>query len=119
VHGPDETARAEQAGRALFGEEVAGLDERSLLEVFAEAPSTTLVRTRLDGPGLSLVDLLVETGLAPSRGRARTIIEQGGAYVNNRRQDDAGYTVGPDDLIAGRYLVLRRGKKDYHLVKVD
>jgi tyrosyl-tRNA synthetase len=119
VHGADETARAEQAGRALFGEEVAGLDERSLLEVFAEAPSTTLIRTRLDGPGLSLVDLLVETSLAPSRGRARTTIEQGGAYVNNRRQDDAGYTVGPTDLIDGRYLVLRRGKKDYHLVKFD
>jgi tyrosyl-tRNA synthetase len=119
VHGADETERAEQAGRALFSEEVAGLDERSLLEVFAEAPSTTLDRTRLDGPGLSLVDLLVETGLAPSRGRARTTIEQGGAYVNNRRQDDPGHTVGPNDLIDGRYLVLRRGKKDYHLVKFD
>jgi tyrosyl-tRNA synthetase len=119
VHGADETARAEQAGRALFSEEVAGLDERSLLEVFAEAPSTTVDRTRLDSPGLSLVDLLVETGLVPSRGRARTTIEQGGAYVNNRRQDDPGYTVDPTDLIDGRYLVLRRGKKDYHLVKFD
>ncbi len=69
VHGDDETARAEQAARALFGEEVAGLDERSLLEVFAEAPSTTLYRIRLDGPGLSLVDLRVETGLVPSVGR--------------------------------------------------
>jgi tyrosyl-tRNA synthetase len=119
VHGADETARAEQAGRALFSEEVAGLDERSLLEVFAEAPSTTLDRTRLDGPGLGLVDLWVETGLDPSRGRARTTIEQGGAYVNNRRQDEPGYTVGPTELIDGRYLVLRRGKKDYHLVKFD
>jgi tyrosyl-tRNA synthetase len=119
VHGADETARAEQAGRALFSEEVAGLDERSLLEVFAEAPSTTLDRSRLDGPGLSLVDLLVETGLDTSRGRARNTIEQGGAYVNNIRQNDPGYTVGPTDLIDGRYLVLRRGKKEYHLVKFD
>ncbi len=95
------------------------MDERSLLEVFAEAPSTTLGRARLDAPGLSLVDLLVETGLATSRGSARTTIEQGGAYVNNRRQDDPGYTVGPTDLIDGRYLVLRKGKKNYHLVKFD
>ena len=62
VHGPTETERAEQAGAALFGEEVAELDERTLLDVFADAPSTTLARSRLDGPGLALVDLLVETG---------------------------------------------------------
>jgi tyrosyl-tRNA synthetase len=119
VHGAEETARAEQVGLALFGEEVAGLDERSLLDVFADAPSTTLDRIRLDGEGLGLVDLLVETGLAPSRGRARTTVGQGGAYVNNKRQDDDTYALSPDDLVAGRYLVLRRGKRDYHLVKFD
>jgi tyrosyl-tRNA synthetase len=63
-----------------------------------------------------LVDLLVETGLSPSRGRARTTVDQGGAYVNNRRETDAGRTLRTDDLVAGRYLVLRSGKKNYHLV---
>ncbi|MGA3146219.1 MAG: tyrosine--tRNA ligase [Acidimicrobiales bacterium] len=119
VHGPTETARAEQAGDALFGEGVALLDERTLLDVFADAPSTTLARTRLDGPGLALVDLLVETGLVPSKGRATTTIEQGGAYVNNRRESEPKRLIRPDDLVAGRYLVLRRGKRDYHLVKFD
>ncbi len=119
VHGPTETARAEQAGAALFGEGVALLDERTLLDVFADAPSTTLARTRLDGQGLGLVDLLVETGLVPSKGRATTTIEQGGAYVNNRRESEPGRLIRPDDLVAGRYLVLRRGKRDYHLVKFD
>ncbi len=119
VHGPTETERAEQAGVALFGEGVALFDERTLLDVFADAPSTTLARTRLDGQGLALVDLLVETGLVPSKGRATTTIEQGGAYVNNRRESEPGRLIRPDDLVAGRYLVLRRGKRDYHLVKFD
>ncbi len=87
--------------------------------MFADAPSTTLARTRLDGRGLTLVDVLVETGLVPSKGRATTTIEQGGAYVNNRREDDTGRLIGSGDLVAGRYLVLRRGKRDYHLVKFD
>ncbi len=118
VHGQAETDRAEQAAAALYGEEVARLDERTLLDVFADAPSTTVARSRLDGGGLSLMELLVETGMAPSNGRARTTIEQGGAYLNNRREQDPGRLLDPDDLVAGRYLVLRRGKRDYHLVEV-
>ncbi len=119
VHGEGETGRAEQAAAALFGEEVAQLDEPTLLDVFADAPSTTLSRTRLGGEGLTLVDLLVETGLVPSKSRAATTVEQGGAYLNNRRETEAGRIIGPGDLVAGRYLVLRRGKRDYHLVKFD
>jgi tyrosyl-tRNA synthetase len=118
VHGPSETERAELAAAALFGEEVAQLDEPSLLDVFADAPSTPLPRSRLDGAGLPIVDLLVETGLVPSKGKARTTIEQGGAYLNNRRVGDVAQAAGTDDLVAGRYLVLRRGKKDYHLVRL-
>jgi tyrosyl-tRNA synthetase len=116
VHGSNDTERAERAAAALFSEEIALLDEQSILDVFADAPSTSLPRTRLGGGGVELVELLVETELAPSRGRARTTVEQGGAYVNNTRVADATRTVGADDLVAGRYLVLRSGKKNYHLV---
>jgi tyrosyl-tRNA synthetase len=116
VHGEAETERAEHAAAALFGEEVADLDEQSLLDVFADAPSTELPRSRLDGGGLVLVDLLVEAGLARSKGQARTMVEQGGVSVNNRRMDDVHQVVGGDLLVAGRFVVLRRGKKDYHLV---
>jgi tyrosyl-tRNA synthetase len=119
VHGATETERAERAAAALFGEEVALLDEQSILDVFSDAPSTTMARSRLDGQGLNLVDLLVETGLAPSKGRARTTVEQGGAYINNRRESDVARMIGSNDLVAGRYLVLRHGKRDYHLAKFD
>ncbi len=117
VHGAHETERAEQAAAALFGGDLLGLDEATLLDVFAEAPSTDLARTRLDGPGAPLVDLLAETGLVASKSQARTAVEQGGAYVNNARATGLDHLVTPDDLVAGRYVVLRRGKKDHHLVR--
>ena len=117
VHGADETRRAEEAGTALFGEDVAALDERTLLDVFAEAPSTDLPRTALDDPGTLLVDVLADTGLVGSKSQARTTVGQGGAYVNNRREDDVGRRLTAADLVAGRYVVLRRGKRDHHLVR--
>ncbi len=117
LHGADETARAEHAAAALFGGEIAGLDERMLLDVFADAPSTDLARTRLDGEGALLVDLLTETGLVESKNKARTTVSQGGAYVNNAREDDVTRYLTTADLVADRYLVLRRGKKDHHLVR--
>ncbi|HEX3981126.1 MAG TPA: tyrosine--tRNA ligase [Acidimicrobiales bacterium] len=117
VHGADEAERAERAAQALFGEDLSQLDARSILDVFADAPSTIVPRSRLDGDGAALVDLLVETGLVPSRSRARATIGHNGCYVNNRREVDEGRMVGPDDLVADRYLVLRVGKRNYHLVQ--
>jgi tyrosyl-tRNA synthetase len=117
VHGADETARAELAAAALFGGDLSGLDEHTLLDVFADAPSSDLPSARLDGPGELLVDLLAETGLVKSKSQARTTVSQGGAYVNNGREDDVDRRLTDRDLVAGRYLVLRRGKKDHHLVR--
>ena len=115
VHGEHETEGAERAAAALFGAEVAELDERSLLDVFADAPSTQMPRSRLDAGGLPLVDLLIEIGVK-SKSQARTTIEQGGVYVNNRRESEVDRMLVADDLLAGRYLLVRRGKKNYHLV---
>jgi tyrosyl-tRNA synthetase len=118
VHGESEAARAAAAARALYSEEIATLDEATLLDVCADAPTTTISRAELDG-GMTLVDALVTSGLAPSKGRARTTVTQGGAYVNNRRVDDSDARLGPDDLLFGRYLILRRGQRDYHLLRVE
>ncbi len=103
----------------LFGGELETLDEPSLLDAFAGAPSTVLGRSRLDEGCVLLVDLLCETGVTASKSRARTMLEQGGVYVNNRRERDAERCIGRDDLVAARYLVIRKGKADYHLVRFD
>jgi tyrosyl-tRNA synthetase len=116
VHGVGETDRAEYASAAIFGGEIEALAEKELLEVFAEAPSTALATSRLGADDATVTDLLAETGLVRSKSQARTTVEQGGAYVNNRRVQDPGHRIEAEDLVAGRYVVLRRGKRDYHLV---
>lgn len=119
VHGAEEAARAERTAAVLFGGELGQLDEAALLEAFADAPSSRLARDRLAGAGgVPLVDALVETGLVPSRSAALRTIRQGGAYVNNRRVDDPDRRLGPHDLLSNRWLVLRRGRRDQHLVVV-
>ena len=68
--------------------------------------------------GLSLVDLLVTAGLAPSKGEARRAIQGGGIYLNNLRVADEKKAVTPEDTIGGELIVLRKGRKEYRLVRV-
>lgn len=118
VHGGDELARVEQATQALFGTEIRGLDERTLLDVFAEAPSTKKPKSALE-VGLPLIDALAESGLCGSKGAARKDVTAGGIYVNNERVSDVQAALKSADLIAGRYIVLRKGKKTYHLLSFE
>lgn len=119
VHGDVEAAGAEKASQALFGGEIRELDEATLLEVIGDAPSTVTALSRLGGAGLELVDLLVSAGLASSRSAARADLESGGVYLNNIREGDPTRKILAEDLLFGRYLLLRRGKKSYHLAKFE
>jgi tyrosyl-tRNA synthetase len=118
VHGAALAAAAERAAAALYSEDVVGLDEELLLQVFADAPSTELPRGRLDGGGLDVVEAFADAGLVPSRSVARTTLAQGGAYVNNRRRQP-GSPITRADLIHDRYVVLRKGRRDYHLLRFE
>ncbi|MEY2568084.1 MAG: tyrosyl-tRNA synthetase [Actinomycetota bacterium] len=114
VHGEDEATRAAHAATVLFSEDIAGLDEQTLLEVLGDAPSVDLPRT--DEGTVTLVDALVRSGLAPSKSAARKAIEQGGAYVNNRRVQDLDARITAVDLLHERYVLLRRGKREQALL---
>ncbi len=116
VHGDGEAAKCEEASSALFGEEIARLSEEMLLAVTGDAPTTPVPRSELLG-GLTLVDILQRTGLAKSKGDARRTIDQGGAYVNNVRQTNGGRTFAPVDLLHDRYVVLRKGPREVHIVR--
>jgi tyrosyl-tRNA synthetase len=117
VHGSDEVAKCEEAAAALFNEDIAGLSEEMLLAVTAEAPTTHVPRADLLDGGLTLVDALERTGLVTSRADGRRTIEQGGAYVNNVRQTDVARTLGQNDLLHDRYVVLRKGRRDVHILQ--
>ncbi len=117
VHGRDEADAARRAADALYRGDLAALDEGTLLDVFAEAPSTALARSELEGDGVPVLELLVRSQLAPSRSAARATVEGGGAYVNDRRVPDLEHRVGESDLLAGSYVVLRKGRRTYHLLR--
>ncbi|MEK7692246.1 MAG: tyrosine--tRNA ligase, partial [Bdellovibrionota bacterium] len=121
VHGRSERERAEKATQALFGAEIRELDARTLREALASAPSITIDRSRLQaaGGGLPLVDVLVESGLAASKGSARKEIQGGGVYINNERMSDVVSVLTTSHLIAGgTSIVLRKGKKSYCLIEI-
>jgi len=116
LHGETGLAAAERATKALFSGDIEGLSADEIADVFADVPSSELPRDELGGAGKPVIDLLVESGLATSRGDARRSIEGGGVYVNNVRVDGVDAAVTSDQMIEGRFLLLRKGKKSYHLV---
>jgi len=112
VHGPEGVAAAERATQALFGGDPTTLSASEIGTVFADAPSSSAT---LDGT--TLLDLFAEAFEDGSKSAARRTASQGGAYVNNRQEKDLDRPVGEPDLLAGRSLLLRKGRKRYHLVR--
>jgi tyrosyl-tRNA synthetase len=109
VHGAAATDSVEHASQALFGRgDLARLDESTLAAALREASVADLKPGAPDG----IVDLLVASGLSESKNAARRTLAEGGAYVNNTRIDDAEWTPVPTDFLYGRWLVLRRGKRN-------
>jgi tyrosyl-tRNA synthetase len=109
VHGADEYARVVAASQALFGQgDLRALDERTLAAALAEVPSVVLE------PGQALppvADLMAAAGIVPSKSEARRAIAGGGAYLNNEKVTEPDAVPEPGDLLYGRFLVLRRGKR--------
>ncbi|MEM7115458.1 MAG: tyrosine--tRNA ligase [Chloroflexota bacterium] len=118
VHGETAVSKAEQAAQVLFGGDLVGLDAGDIQDIFAEVPSSELAKSSIDGDGLPVVDLLVSSGLAKSKGEARRDIKGGGIYLNNQRVSDTTATASLSQSVEGTFLVLRKGRKRYHLVKV-
>ncbi|CAN5772405.1 tyrosine--tRNA ligase [soil metagenome] len=119
VHGEEGLERAERATGVLFGSRAArDLGAAELLDVFADVPSTELPRGRAEGEGISVVDLLADSGVATSKGEARRLIAGGGVYLNGERLESAELRVRAEDAIEGTVLLLRKGKKQNHLVRL-
>ncbi len=118
VHGESNLRKAIQASRVLFGGVIEDLSASDVLDIFAEVPSSEIPGDSFSGDGVSLVDLVITCGFATSKGAARRLIEDGGIYVNNRRVSDVQATIDLSALIEGQYLVLRKGARNYHLVRV-
>jgi tyrosyl-tRNA synthetase len=115
VHGSDQVERAERAAAVLFDESITRADVHDVLMVFADAPSTELV---LPADGMSLVEMLATVKVADSRSEATRLVKSDGVYVNNVRATDERARLRVADAIGGQVILLRKGRKDQHVVKV-
>jgi tyrosyl-tRNA synthetase len=113
VHGETAFADAQRASEIMFGGGLEGVTEDVFQDVVGEVPTREIDPVKLEGSGLPLVDVLVHSGLSPSKGQARKDVEGGGIYVNNVRASEAGRSISTGDLLFGKYLLLRKGKRTY------
>jgi tyrosyl-tRNA synthetase len=118
VHGEGGLTRAQQATQVLFGGALEGLSGDEIADIFSDVPSSEFSRGVLEGEGMLILDLLAESGLASSKGDARRSIQGGGVYLNNVRVGGVNDRVNLEKALEGRFLVLRKGKKNYHLAKL-
>jgi len=115
VHGDEAVESAENITQALFSGDFARLSETELVEALQDMPTTVLSGQQETG----LIDLLVEAKAAPSRRQAKQDIESGAVYVNGERMSGIDSIIGEQHRLHGKYVVLRRGKKNYYLIKFE
>ena len=116
IHGAEMSSQVEDAARALFGQgEISDLALKTLDSALAQLPKTQVKKGE---PFPSWVDLLAATGVVDSKSAARRIVKEGGAYLNNKKVESEDFTPSKDDLLHGKYLLLRKGKRDLAAVEV-
>jgi tyrosyl-tRNA synthetase len=116
VHGETATLEAQRASQILFGGTLEGISESTFAELLGEVPTREFPRSQLDGAGTPLVEFLVLADLASSKGQARKDLEGGGVYLANVRESESHRSVTRKDLLFGKYLLLRKGKKNYSVL---
>ncbi len=117
VHGDAALQAAQHATDILFGAEISDVSDAQLDEIFADVPRGEVARKVLSGDGVNIQDAFVAAGLAKSKGEARRTVQQGGAYVNNRRREGIETQLTEADLASETVMVLRSGKKRYALLR--
>jgi tyrosyl-tRNA synthetase len=118
VHGQNGLDQAEKVSRAFFGGDISRLTADQMEDVLDGSSVTEVNRGQLSGEGIRFSELAVSAGAGKSGGDVKRTIDQGGMYLNGEQISDAGRLVGVEDLVEGRLLVIRRGRKNYSLVKV-
>lgn len=119
IHGHQAAQEAFRASQILFGGFLGGVKEETFNEILGEVPTKEIGKLKLRGAGIPLVELLVHAGLCSSKGQARKDIEGGGVNINNVRETNFQRAVTSDDLLFGKHILLRKGKKNYAVVTAE
>ena len=116
IHGEQAMVQAQVSSNVLFGGSLEKLTENDFADIIGEIPTKEIEKSKLDGDGLPLVELLVHAGLSQSKGQARKDVEGGGVNINNIREANFQRAVTSADLLFGKHILLRKGKKNYVVV---
>ena len=117
VHGEAQTELAIKASNVLFGGSIEGLDEKSLIDIFSDVPSSSMNSEEVKSSTAS--DLFVKTHMASSKGEIKRLIQNGGAYINNQKLGSPDSKLSDIKLQFNNIVILRSGKKSYHLIKIS
>ncbi len=122
VHGAETADEMARAAEVVYGSEIKDMTDKTLAAVFADVPSSRLEYADLEA-GVDLVGFLADNDVVPSKGQANRLLKSGGLYVNNVRVESGGGDdrprLTPDDLASESFIILRTGKKNYHLLRVQ
>ena len=119
VHGADALAAALKASDILFGGSLEGISETIFNDVVGEVPTKDLEKAKLEGGGIPVTEIFMGPTLCNSKTHARQKLQEGGLYLNNVRLTDPNQRVTPHDLLFGKYLLLRLGKKSYAVLRAQ
>ncbi|HDB4268100.1 TPA: tyrosine--tRNA ligase [Staphylococcus aureus] len=111
IHGEDALNDAIRISQALFSGDLKSLSAKELKDGFKDVPQVTL-----SNDTTNIVEVLIETGISPSKRQAREDVNNGAIYINGERQQDVNYALAPEDKIDGEFTIIRRGKKKYSMV---
>ncbi|HBE8084064.1 TPA: tyrosine--tRNA ligase [Staphylococcus aureus] len=111
IHGEDALNDAIRISQALFSGDLKSLSAKELKDGFKDVPQVTL-----SNGTTNIVEVLIETGISPSKRQAREDVNNGAIYINGERQQDVNYALAPEDKIDGEFTIIRRGKKKYFMV---
>ncbi len=118
VHDENALQQALKASKIFFGGEITDVSDSELVDIFSDVPSVEIPKAQFEGEGTSLIDVLVQAQVAKSKGDARRNIEQGGIYVNNVATNDVAKKISQKETVHGKFVLLRKGRKNYFMVKV-
>ena len=118
VHGEDGLLKAQAASKILYGEKICNLSDRDLTEIFENVPSCTVDKKEIEN-GIAVTELMHLTGISSSKGEAKRAVQNGGFYINNNKISQIDYKITIKDLASETIIVLRVGKKNYFLVRIE
>lgn len=118
VHGNDALNKARSASQVLFGGGMEGISANEIKDIFDDVPSSSFSLAEIEANKIFIADFLVSNQIFRGKGEARRMIENGGVYINNEKISQSDLVITKDHSIEGRFIVVRKGKKDYYLINL-